>query len=49
LQKFLIGGLLIDAMEMIEQTHAALAELGMDLDELREVELDAAPGNGGLG
>jgi len=38
--EFLIGRLLIDAltnMEMIEQTRAALAELGVDLEELREL------------
>jgi starch phosphorylase len=43
---------LIDAltnMEMIEPTRAALAELGVDLEELRELEPDAALGNGGLG
>jgi starch phosphorylase len=43
---------LIDAltnMEMIEPTRAALAELGVDLEELREVKPDAALGNGGLG
>jgi starch phosphorylase len=36
--EFLIGRLLIDAltnMEMIEPTRAALAELGVDLEELR--------------
>jgi len=50
--EFLIGRLLIDAltnMEMIEPTRAALAELGVDLEELRELEPDAALGNGGLG
>ena len=50
--EFLIGRLLIDSltnMEMIEQTRAALAELGVDLETLREVEPDAALGNGGLG
>ncbi len=50
--EFLIGRLLIDSltnMEMIEPTRAALAELGVDLDQLREVEPDAALGNGGLG
>src|SRR3984893_13056496 len=48
--EFLIGRLLIDSltnMEMIEQTRAALAELGVDLEELRELEPDAALGNGG--
>ena len=50
--EFLIGRLLIDAltnMEMIEETRVALTELGVDLEELREVEPDAALGNGGLG
>jgi starch phosphorylase len=50
--EFLIGRLLIDSltnMELIEPTRAALAELGVDLETLREVEPDAALGNGGLG
>ncbi|PNG27215.1 glycogen/starch/alpha-glucan phosphorylase [Methylocella silvestris] len=50
--EFLIGRLLIDAltnMELIDQTRAALAELGVDLETLREIEPDAALGNGGLG
>ncbi len=50
--EFLIGRLLIDAltnMELIDTTRAALAELGVDLEVLREVEPDAALGNGGLG
>ncbi|WOJ90119.1 glycogen/starch/alpha-glucan phosphorylase [Methylocapsa polymorpha] len=50
--EFLIGRLLFDAltnMEMVEPTRAALFALGVDLDELREVEPDAALGNGGLG
>ncbi|VFU08177.1 glycogen/starch/alpha-glucan phosphorylase [Methylocella tundrae] len=50
--EFLIGRLLIDAltnMEMIDETRAALAEFGVDLETLREVEDDAALGNGGLG
>jgi starch phosphorylase len=50
--EFLIGRLLLDAltnMEMIEPARAALAELGVDLDQLREIEPDAALGNGGLG
>ena len=34
---------------MLEPMRAALAELGVDLDRLREVEPDAALGNGGLG
>ena len=50
--EILIRRLLIDAltnMEMIEPTRAALAKLGVDLGELREVKPDAALGNGGLG
>src|SRR5580658_6356973 len=50
--EFLIGRLLIDSlnnMQMLEPMRAALAELGVDLDRLREVEPDAALGNGGLG
>jgi starch phosphorylase len=43
---------LVDALynlQMIEPLRAALAELGVDLDRLREIEPDAALGNGGLG
>ncbi|MCE1236536.1 MAG: glycogen/starch/alpha-glucan phosphorylase [Hyphomicrobiales bacterium] len=50
--EFLIGRLLFDAMgnlEVTEAVRAALAELGIDLDLLKEVEPDAALGNGGLG
>ena len=50
--EFLIGRLLFDALhnlQMMEPLRAALAELGVDLDRLREVEPDAALGNGGLG
>src|SRR5580692_1385871 len=50
--EFLIGRLLIDALnnlQMLEPMRAALAELGVDLERLREVEPDAALGNGGLG
>jgi hypothetical protein len=50
--EFLIGRLLIDAltnMQMIDETREALAGLGVDLEELRELEPDAALGNGGLG
>jgi glycogen phosphorylase len=50
--EFLIGRLLIDSLsnlQMLEPMRAALAELGVDLDSLREVEPDAALGNGGLG
>ena len=50
--EFLIGRLLYDALNnlgLTEQMRAALAELGVDFDRLREVEPDAALGNGGLG
>ncbi len=50
--EFLIGRLLIDSLTnlgLIEPMRAALAELGVDLDVLREIEPDAALGNGGLG
>jgi starch phosphorylase len=50
--EFLIGRLLIDTLTNLGLTgamRAALAELGVDLDRLREVEPDAALGNGGLG
>ena len=50
--EFLIGRLLFDAMgnlEMTDTVRAALAELGVDLDELKTIEPDAALGNGGLG
>jgi starch phosphorylase len=50
--EFLIGRLLFDAMgnlEMTETVRQALAELGVDLDQIKEVEPDAALGNGGLG
>jgi starch phosphorylase len=50
--EFLVGRLLIDTLTNLGLTGAmrdALAELGVDLDRLREVEPDAALGNGGLG
>ncbi|MEZ5931910.1 MAG: glycogen/starch/alpha-glucan phosphorylase [Alphaproteobacteria bacterium] len=50
--EFLIGRLLTDALsnlELYETCDAALAELGQSLDELKELEPDAALGNGGLG
>jgi len=50
--EFLIGRLLFDTlnnMRLTETTRRALAALGVDLDVLREVEPDAALGNGGLG
>ena len=50
--EFLIGRLLSDALGNLgvtETVRAALAKQGLDLDELRELEPDAALGNGGLG
>ena len=50
--EFLIGRLLFDALgnlEMTETVRAALAELDVDLERLKEIEPDAALGNGGLG
>ncbi len=50
--EFLIGRLLADSLNNLGLTdlmRTALAELGVDLDRLREVEPDAALGNGGLG
>ena len=50
--EFLIGRLLFDSLSnlgLLEDMREALAGLGVDLDVLREVEPDAALGNGGLG
>ena len=50
--EFLIGRLLIDNLnnlDLLEPMRAALAELGVNLDTLRDIEPDAALGNGGLG
>jgi glycogen phosphorylase len=50
--EFLIGRLLFDAMTNLgvaEPMAAALMELGVNLQELRRLEPDAALGNGGLG
>jgi starch phosphorylase len=50
--EFLIGRLLLDSLNnlnLTEPMRAALAELGVDLDRLRQIEPDAALGNGGLG
>ena len=50
--EFLIGRLLRDAMANLgitEPCRAALANLGVDFDEVLESEPDAALGNGGLG
>lgn len=50
--EFLIGRLLIDNLSnlgLLEIAREALAELGVDLERIRQVEPDAALGNGGLG
>jgi starch phosphorylase len=50
--EFLIGRLLFDTLnnlQLLEPARAALKSLGADLDCLRELEPDAALGNGGLG
>ena len=50
--EFLIGRLLLDTLSnlrLVEPARRALASLGVDLDQLRRVEPDAALGNGGLG
>ena len=50
--EFLIGRLLTDAISNLGLTdacRAALRELGVDFDEIKELEPDAALGNGGLG
>ena len=50
--EFLIGRLLTDAlsnMEVVEPFRSALEGLGVDFDDLKLVEPDAALGNGGLG
>ncbi|MFL5229722.1 MAG: glycogen/starch/alpha-glucan phosphorylase [Microvirga sp.] len=50
--EFLIGRLLFEALgnlDLLDTAREALAELGVDLDRVRETEPDAALGNGGLG
>lgn len=50
--EFLIGRLLRDSLSnlgIIEEIKEALLTLGVDLDFIREIEPDAALGNGGLG
>jgi starch phosphorylase len=50
--EFLIGRLLVDSLTNLglkDAMKAALASLGVDLDQLRQLEPDAALGNGGLG
>jgi len=50
--EFLIGRLLgtnILNLDIMEEVKGAMESLGFDLDELRECEVDAGLGNGGLG
>src|ERR1041385_8712296 len=50
--EFLIGRLLLDTLSnlrLVEPARKALASMGVDFDELRRIEPDAALGNGGLG
>jgi starch phosphorylase len=50
--EFLIGRLLHDTLNnlgLVDRMRAALTELGVDYDKLRNIEHDAALGNGGLG
>ncbi|WP_316015712.1 glycogen/starch/alpha-glucan phosphorylase [Roseobacter sp. HKCCA0434] len=50
--EFLIGRLMRDAMTnlgLVDEMQEALGELGVDLDLIRQLEPDAALGNGGLG
>ena len=50
--EFLIGRTLANSllnMGFAEEVRQALFEIGLDLEELREIEHDAALGNGGLG
>src|SRR5215475_4202332 len=50
--EFLIGRLLCDTLSnlaMVSPAREALAELGIDLGDVRQMEPDAALGNGGLG
>ncbi len=50
--EFLIGRLLLDTLSnlrLVEPARRALAAMGVDLEQLRRCEPDAALGNGGLG
>jgi starch phosphorylase len=50
--EFLIGRLLFDTMcnlAVVAPVREALADLGVDLNDIRALEPDAALGNGGLG
>ncbi|HKS86190.1 MAG TPA: glycogen/starch/alpha-glucan phosphorylase [Pseudolabrys sp.] len=50
--EFLLGRVLFDTLcnlQLVDAARAALADLGVDLESLRDVEPDPALGNGGLG
>ena len=50
--EFLMGRTLMNSLHNLgfdQQYRTALSDLGVDLDKVREVEQDAALGNGGLG
>jgi starch phosphorylase len=50
--EFLLGRLLRDGLlnlGILEQTRKALSDLGVDLDQVLDAEVDAGLGNGGLG
>ena len=50
--EFLIGGLLFDSLAnlgLLDAAREALKGFGQDLDEMKNIEPDAALGNGGLG
>jgi len=50
--EFLIGGLLFDSLVnlgLLDAAREALKRFGQDLDEMKNIEPDAALGNGGLG
>ncbi len=50
--EFLIGRMLVNSLSNVgfyDECKKALEELGLDFDELKEIEHDAALGNGGLG
>ncbi len=50
--EFLIGRLLLDNLSnlgLLDVARQAMAELGVELERIREIEPDAALGNGGLG
>ncbi|HEY6095173.1 MAG TPA: glycogen/starch/alpha-glucan phosphorylase [Gallionellaceae bacterium] len=50
--EFMMGRTLMNSLqnlELDEQTRTALTELGVDLEKIRDIEYDAALGNGGLG